>query len=100
MNDLAAHIPSGTTEQQTDQVTPSNDSNCMTAISLCNTRCSGTYPGISPDLYERDIRRVLERVRRNIPKVFVNLVSMLNMSEVLAVCVYSGACLTINALTT
>jgi len=45
-------------------------------------RCSGEYPYLNPNDYDHFLREVLEEVRENVPKVFVNLVLMGNISEV------------------
>ena len=45
-------------------------------------RCSGKFPSLTVDDYENHTREVLEEVRKNIPKVFVNLVLLGNISGV------------------
>lgn len=44
--------------------------------------CSGIVPTLSVDDYERNLRNVLEEMRKNISKLFVNLVQIGNISEV------------------
>ena len=44
--------------------------------------CSGKIPTLTADDYEEHMREVLEKVRQHIPKVFVNLVLMGNLSGV------------------
>ena len=45
-------------------------------------RCSGDVPTLTPKDFETNLRDTLEEVRKNIPKVFVNLVLLGNISEV------------------
>ncbi len=51
-------------------------------VCVCTFSCSGEIPDINPVDYDKYLREVLEEVRQNIPKVFVNLVLMGNISEV------------------
>ena len=44
--------------------------------------CSGDVPFITADDFEHNLRDVLEEVRTNIPRVFVNLVQIFNLSMV------------------
>ena len=44
--------------------------------------CSGDFPTLTADDYYTHLMDVLEEVRTKIPKVFVNLVSLGNISEV------------------
>ena len=44
--------------------------------------CSGDVPNLTPDDFEKNMRETLEEVRKYIPKVFVNLVLLGNISEV------------------
>ena len=44
--------------------------------------CSGDFPFLTADDYEYHLRETLEEVRKNIPRVFVNLVLVGNLSEV------------------
>ena len=44
--------------------------------------CSGDFPFLTADDYEYHLRETLEEVRKNIPRVFVNLVLIGNLSEV------------------
>ena len=43
--------------------------------------CSGDVPTITADNFERNMRETLEEVCKNIPKLFVNLVLLGNISE-------------------
>ena len=45
-------------------------------------RCSGYVPYLTADDFETNLRYILEEVRSKIPKVFVNLVEIFNMSMV------------------
>lgn len=45
-------------------------------------RCSGDVPTLTPDDFEKHLRETLEEIRKSIPKVFVNLVPLGNISEV------------------
>lgn len=47
--------------------------------------CSGVVPTLTVNDYEHHLREVLEEVRKHIPKVFVNLVLLGNISEVGAI---------------
>jgi hypothetical protein len=44
--------------------------------------CSGDVPNLTPDDFEKHMTETLEEVRKHIPKVFVNLVLLGNISEV------------------
>ena len=44
--------------------------------------CSGDVPNLTPDDFEKHMRQTLEEVRKHIPKLFVNLVLLGNISEV------------------
>ena len=44
--------------------------------------CSGDFSFLTADDYEYHLRETLEEVRKNIPRVFVNLVLIGNLSEV------------------
>ena len=44
--------------------------------------CSCCSSGITADNYETNLRSALEVIRQNVPRVFVNLVPMGNLSEV------------------
>ena len=44
--------------------------------------CSCCSSGVTADNYETNLRSALEVIRQNIPRVFVNLVPMGNLSEV------------------
>jgi len=44
--------------------------------------CSGNFSQLTADDYEMHLREILEEIRKNIPKVFVNLVLIGNISEV------------------
>ncbi len=46
------------------------------------TRCSGFFPSLSPDEWEYHMNEVLSEVYKQIPKVFVNLILIGNISEV------------------
>ena len=43
--------------------------------------CSGDVPTITTDDFEKNMRETLEEVRKNVPKLFVNLVLLGNISE-------------------
>ena len=45
-------------------------------------RCSGDVPTLTPEDFEMNLNKTLEEVRKKIPKLFVNLVLMGNISEV------------------
>lgn len=49
---------------------------------LITVRCSGDVPTLTPEDFEKNLNRTLEEVRKKIPKLFVNLVLMGNISEV------------------
>ena len=44
--------------------------------------CSGEVPSLTPDDFEKHLTETLEEVRKHIPKLFVNLVLLGNISEV------------------
>ena len=44
--------------------------------------CSGHFPGLTADDYQKYLNETLAEIHKNIPKVFVNLVLMGNISEV------------------
>ena len=47
------------------------------------TSCSGDVPTLTADDFEKHLRETLEEVRKHIPKLFVNLVLLGNISEVI-----------------
>ena len=47
---------------------------------LCS--CSGDVPTITADDFEKNMRKTLEEVRKNISKLFVNWVLLGNISEI------------------
>ena len=49
-------------------------------LSLCS--CSGDIPTLTVNDYEHHLREIIKEVEAKIPKVFVNLVLMGNVSEV------------------
>ena len=53
-------------------------------VTLCINllSCSGDVPNLTPDDFEKHMRETLEELRKNIPKLFVNLVLLGNISEV------------------
>ena len=55
---------------------------CVNILYVCVCRCSNEFPDLNPDDYDQFLRKVLEEVRENVPKVFVNLVLLGNISEV------------------
>ena len=57
---------------------------CIKAMrmTLLHCRCSGDVPYITVDDFETNLRYIIEEVRSKIPKVFVNLVEIFNMSMV------------------
>ena len=59
---------------------------------MATCSCSGEVPTINPDDYDKYLRDVLEEVRKNIPKVFVSLVLMGNISEVRTTSEQLGGC--------
>eukprot|EP01113_Clastostelium_recurvatum_P044961 TRINITY_DN764_c0_g3_i1.p1 TRINITY_DN764_c0_g3~~TRINITY_DN764_c0_g3_i1.p1 ORF type:complete len:414 (-),score=67.18 TRINITY_DN764_c0_g3_i1:75-1223(-) len=53
------------------------------ANDLCGTcPVNGTFSKTSPDQFEAQMRQTLERVRLNVPKVFVNVLEGFNISQV------------------
>ena len=44
--------------------------------------CSGDVPTLTADDFEKNMRETLEEVHKHIPKLFVNLVLLGNISEV------------------
>ncbi len=46
-------------------------------------RCLGVFPSLTPDEWEYHMNEVLSEVYKQIPKVFVNLILIGNISEVL-----------------
>ena len=61
-------------------------SEALTIPHLCllsvHHSCSGDVPTITADDFEKNLRETLEEVRKHIPKLFVNLVLLGNLSEV------------------
>ena len=48
-----------------------------------HTSCSGDIPTLTADAFDKHLRETLEEVRKHIPKLFVNLVLLSNISEVI-----------------
>ena len=46
------------------------------------SRCSGDIPFLTPDDYEKHLVEVLEEVRKKLPRTFVNLIPLFNISQV------------------
>ena len=44
--------------------------------------CSGKVPTLTANDYEKHLREILEEVRKKIPRVFVNVVQVFNLSMV------------------
>ena len=61
-----------------------SDSNLLGSsnVNFVICSCSGDVPTITADDFENNMRETLEEVRKNIPKLFVNLVLLGNLSEV------------------
>lgn len=70
------------TEQSTvaSIATQTNGNRRCSSLSMC--RCSGDVPYITADDFETNLRELLEEVHSKIPRVFVNLVEIFNMSMV------------------
>ena len=50
--------------------------------SNCAYRCSGHIPYLTADNYEKHMTELMEEIHSNIPKVFVNYILLLNVSQV------------------
>jgi len=49
---------------------------------ICVYRCSGHVPFLTADDYEKHMTELMEEIHNNIPKVFVNYILLLNVSQV------------------
>jgi len=70
--------------QDNKKIDIKNDWKMLTVLIGANDLCASCTNGTirSPDEYEVHLRTTLERVRLNIPRTFVNLVELLNISQV------------------
>ena len=48
-------------------------------------RCTGRVSSLTADDYENHMTQLMEEIRQNIPRVFVNFVSIYNVSEVMII---------------
>lgn len=67
------------------------------ANDLC-LACSGNVPFLTADDFEKNLIDVLEEVRTKIPRVFVNLVPMFNLSQVYEISLKSKHCIDVHRL--
>ena len=58
-------------------------------LPLC--RCSGDIPFLTPDDFEKHLIEILEEVRKKLPRTFVNLIPLFNISQV-STCVRACVC--------
>ena len=52
---------------------------------LCHCRCLHIIPYLSPDDYEKHLNETLTEIKKSLPRTFVNLVLMGNLSQVILV---------------
>jgi len=66
------------------------------ANDLCASCVYPEHKKLSPDEYETHMRAILEKVRLNIPRTFVNLIQLFNLSQVYTLSLQSPTCKTIH----
>jgi len=80
-------------------ISMANDWKLLTILIGANDLCAScTYLGgyLDPDEFEAHLSKVLEEVRTNIPRVFVQIVEMFNLSQVYDLSLKSPNCATIH----
>jgi len=80
-------------------ISMANDWKVLTILIGANDLCAScTYLGgyLSPDDFEAHMSKLLESVRTNIPRVFVQLVEMFNLSQVYDLSLKTPSCATIH----
>ena len=55
---------------------------CTIGVLVMYYRCSGDVPFLTADDYEKHMTELMEEIHSNIPKVFVNYILLLNVSQV------------------
>lgn len=85
--------------QANPNVDMANDWKVLTLLiganDLCGV-CDSAQPWLEPDVFEVGVTNALERVRTTVPRVFVNLVQMFNLSGVYSLSLQSDYCVDVH----